>query len=714
MTPDQIQTAGRELRAMAQSRNHRFAVVLIGSERWTRASANLLVAPQESDAQPLKTVWVSDRAIDSIEVIAPSRAVGLLGQEFDALVFDIGERFDADALGATVGLVKGGGVVVIRVASQHESVESVAANSLYLQRFLRLAHASAEVYVFTQSTKVIVPICGPADWSRDDAAASAVRADADQQAAVAAIKHVVSGHRRRPLVLTADRGRGKSAALGLAAGELLLEGRERIIVTAPRPSAAATVLRFAQLVSRGKRERHALRSSEGVCEFIAPDELIRMRPAADLVIVDEAAAIPVSLLTTLLRHYSRIVFSTTVHGYEGSGRGFALRFNKVLNEMTPQWVAQTLTEPMRWAAGDPVERWISNALLLDGQVSECSGDEKNQFVHLSIARIEQADLARSDVALRSTAGLLVQAHYQTTPKDFQFMLDDPSCRVWLLTNADEQVWGAALVSREGPVPAEMLNAISQGRRRLHGQLLPQTLIYHQGLAEAASIRFCRIVRVAVIAELRKRGLGSKIVTKIESDMEDDADVIGASFAADADSLSFWIANSFVPVSLGTRKDHASGMCSVVVLKGTTAKGRELVQKARVRFENIFFNGLSEQWRDTAPDVVLKLLRGGKSLASTIEIDADARERLVSFAHANGHYEACAHEIRWLCIAFFLHHEVDIEQPPLAEAFLLVRKILQQWTWQEIARERGLPGRKQACAAVRQAVSWLLTRVAPLR
>lgn len=714
MTPEQIKKAGRALRVAAQSRNHRCAVVLIGDEKWTRESAALLVSDKASDMPSSTTVWVSDIVIEGVDVIAPNRAVGLLGQEFDALVFDIGERFDADALGATAGLVKGGGVIVIRVASQDSLIAHTPAHSLYLHRFLRLAQASSEIHVFTQSTEVPDPIIGSSNSSPDDAADSAVRADADQQAAVVAIKHVVYGHRRRPLVLTADRGRGKSAALGLAAGALLLEGRERIIVTAPRPSAAATVLRFAQLVSRGKRERHSLSSSDGVCEFIAPDELIRTRPAADLLIVDEAAAIPVSLLTALLRHYSRIVFSTTVHGYEGSGRGFALRFNKVLNETTPQWVAQTLTEPMRWAAGDPVERWINNALLLDGQVSECTIDDKTQLSDLSIARIEQVDLAGSDTALRSTAGLLVQAHYQTTPKDFQFMLDDPSCMVWLITGADQQVRGASLVCREGPVPTEMLDAISKGRRRLHGQLLPQTLIFHQGLAEAVSIRFCRIVRVAVIAELRKRGLGSKLVAKIESDLMGDADVVGASFAADADSLGFWLANNFVPVSLGTRKDHASGMRSVVVLKGTTAKGRELVQQSRARFENIFLNGLSEQWRDTPPDVVLMLLRGGRSSASTIEIEADARERLVSFAHANGHYEGCAHEIRWLCVAFFSRHEVDIEQSALAEACLLVRKTLQQWTWQEIARERGLPGRKQASAAVRQAVGWLLTRVDPLR
>ena len=45
---------------------------------------------------------------------------------------------------------------------------------------------------------------------------------ADQQRAVDAVVRVVTGHRRRPVVLTSDRGRGKSAAFGIAAAQLTI------------------------------------------------------------------------------------------------------------------------------------------------------------------------------------------------------------------------------------------------------------------------------------------------------------------------------------------------------------------------------------------------------------------------------------------------------------------------------------------------------------
>ena len=56
--------------------------------------------------------------------------------------------------------------------------------------------------------------------------------------------------------------------------------------------------------------------------------------------------------------------------YEGSGRGFALRFQKALDTLAPSWLAVRLQQPMRWAENDPLERFINQALLLDADVGD--------------------------------------------------------------------------------------------------------------------------------------------------------------------------------------------------------------------------------------------------------------------------------------------------------------------------------------------------------
>jgi tRNA(Met) cytidine acetyltransferase len=51
------------------------------------------------------------------------------------------------------------------------------------------------------------------------------------------------GRAHRPLVLIAHRGRGKSAALGIAAARLARDGLRRILVTAPRSGACESLFR---------------------------------------------------------------------------------------------------------------------------------------------------------------------------------------------------------------------------------------------------------------------------------------------------------------------------------------------------------------------------------------------------------------------------------------------------------------------------------------
>jgi N-acetyltransferase 10 len=52
---------------------------------------------------------------------------------------------------------------------------------------------------------------------------------------------------------------------------------------------------------------------------------------AELVIVDEAAAIPITLVKNLLGSYM-VVLSSTVHGYEGTGRSLSLKLVSSLRE----------------------------------------------------------------------------------------------------------------------------------------------------------------------------------------------------------------------------------------------------------------------------------------------------------------------------------------------------------------------------------------------
>lgn len=119
------------------------------------------------------------------------------------------------------------------------------------------------------------------------------------------------------------------------------------IVTAPAKTATDILAAFA---------------GERFC-FMAPDALLASGARADWLVVDEAAAIPAPLLLQLVSRFPRILLTTTVQGYEGTGRGFLLKFCARF----PQLHRFTLRQPVRWAPECPLENIVSEALIFDDE-----------------------------------------------------------------------------------------------------------------------------------------------------------------------------------------------------------------------------------------------------------------------------------------------------------------------------------------------------------
>lgn len=259
-----------------------------------------------------------------------------------------------------------------------------------------------------------------------------VGATDDQRALVEEVVRTGLGRRRRPLVVTADRGRGKSAALGLSAVRLLNEGRRRVVVTAPGPDAVKTLFHHARLASGQASDPDmgtgdVAVGDQGRLEFWPLDRLLAEKPEAEVIMVDEAAAVPADLLKRILLGWPRVIYASTVHGYEGSGRGFAIRFRSVLDAETPHWRNTSLTAPIRWSASDPLEPLTRRMFLLDAQAPPVSDDD----VDIAVERWTPG--TAEDSELEEAFGLLVDAHYRTSPGDLRQWMDDPAAVSWRLT-----------------------------------------------------------------------------------------------------------------------------------------------------------------------------------------------------------------------------------------------------------------------------------------
>ncbi|WP_258801689.1 tRNA(Met) cytidine acetyltransferase TmcA [Halomonas sp. DQ26W] len=555
-----------------------------------------------------------------------------LGGEHDLLVFDTvsaGADFDPDAFGALSGTLRAGGLLLLLTPADWGRPQAeCSVVGPYFLRLRRLLESADSVVHWRAGGMPVLPQGPGAVPARTTPVEDPDCLTTDQAKAVA---RLVRLKRRRPLVLTADRGRGKTAALGIACARLLAGGEREILVTAPRPAAVSSLFeRLSSLCPEGERQGNDFVDTEGSrVAFVAPDELSAMAERGDAggsgsrLLVDEAAAIPASLLGQWLEAFPRIAFATTIHGYEGSGRGFALRFRERLQRQAPDWHEFHLAAPVRWAVGDPLERLVCDLLLLDA--------EPPPAAPATAALIEKTwprdRLTTDEAALRDIFGLLVQAHYRTTPGDLRRLLDEPGLRVSTL-DAESRPQGVIVLGDEGGFEAELAERVARGERRPRGHLMAQSLAAHAGSREALKARLRRVQRIAVHPGRRREGLGRQLLESVlAAARRDGVDMLGASFGAEPGLIAFWQAQGFRAVRLGLSRETATGEHALMVLAPTSDRGEALVDELTSGFQRLLPALLAFELKSLDPAVAVALLAEGPRPA----LDAIARRDIADVA-----------------------------------------------------------------------------------
>jgi tRNA(Met) cytidine acetyltransferase len=702
---------------------HRRTLVLAGDRGWCRQQAGPVIDAQS----PATLLWIGVDTPDSLPAgtwQVPARKYHqVLGREVAVLVYDSHDGFDPDAFGAATGTLRGGGLLLLltpplddwpqfadperqRIATAPYRADQVGGN--YLRRLAAILRAAPEVAIIEQQGSRRDPT--PEALPYHSPTVTAATIGPDQAHAVDAVIKVVTGHRRRPVVLTADRGRGKSAALGIAAARLLLAGTRAIAVTGPRLESVRPVFEHCAANLPGCRQSnssihwHRDSQAEGQLIYLAPDQLLAQPRTLDLLLVDEAAALTTGLLDRLLKQYNRIAFATTVHGYEGSGRGFALRFSRSLDRGTRGWRTVKMETPIRWAADDPLEALSFDTLLLNAEAvpDEVAIDAEDCKLEI----LDRESLAADETRLRELFGLLMLAHYRTRPYDLRHLLDGPNLTVMVLRHRGHII-ATALVAAEGGFDADACRDIWAGRRRPHGHLLPESLSAHLGLEQAPKLYCLRVMRIAVHPAARRRGLGLQLLNAIaDLGQRTGIDYLGSSFGADSELLEFWARAGYRPVRIAIKTSAASGNHSAIVLQGISDRGRELSELARQRFDAQLPYQLSDHLQQLDPDLALQLLNGASPESSSEHLDDQDWLDLIAFACARRVYEACLAPIHKLSLKALAASSDETPLEP-SQRRLLLQRVVQRRPWSEVAAELGFSGRADTIRALRGTLRQLL-------
>lgn len=665
-----------QLQQQAVSCRHRAAVVLDGDQQWQHQLITDFLALYPAS----RVSKLGGDDIDQVTALSFKAGQQLLGTECDVLIFDDSNGFDANSFTAACGALVGGGMLLLLLSENTQAISW-------------FARAFAQLHQLQPSSKPSLLPSQPADDSDFDPFA-------EQRLAVERIGRVLTGHRKRPLVLTADRGRGKSAALGIAAAQLMRQRSAKILVTAPARKAVEPLFTHARagLGDDCVSQPNRLVSHEAALGYIAPDELLHQQPECDLLFIDEAAAIPLPLLIALVERYHRVVLSTTVHGYEGCGRGFTVKFSRWLDRNRPGWHQQTLQQPIRWAEQDPLEQWLFETFLLDAELPLSAPLSGQISSPLTFTIHHQGNLAENADVVRRCFALLVGAHYQTSPNDLLNLLSDKHTQL-VSVEAGGQLVACLLLHHEGGMSDSLLSSVMSGERRPAGHLVASTLATQFAEPQAACLRCLRIMRIAVHPSLQGQGIGKQILEHLMQTRELEFDYLATSFGVTEELFNFWQQNGFVTLRLGAKRDQASGTHSVIMARSRMPL--DWLQEAASRFPRQLLALLPETFASCEAALLSNILAAS---ARQADMPSVTYRLPVVAGYCSG---AISYESAYLDLELLIIERLYRHAEPLAP--VLLAKFLQRHSWVEIARQFQFTGRKQAESYIRQQLSLYLTK-----
>ncbi|EOV9569612.1 tRNA(Met) cytidine acetyltransferase TmcA [Cronobacter turicensis] len=640
------------LTAQMEAAGIRRLLVLSGDETWSSQQAQQL-----ANTLPGDWLWVGSAPEMALNG-APGAINTLLGREYLHAVFDARSGFDAAAFAALAGTLKAGSWLVLLTPPWQAwptRVDNDACRWSDSREPIATPHFIHHLqHLFTQDPDVIC-------WRQEQplqAVPSAPRprwrpACGEPQREQALLLDELLTTPDGVTVITAARGRGKSALAGMFIRAL----PGRALVTAPARASAEVIAAHA-----GDK-----------FQFMAPDALLAaledgtLAPC-DWLIIDEAAALPGPVLQKLVRAFPAALLTSTVQGYEGTGRGFLLKFCAGIDGLR----YRTLSTPVRWAQDDPLERLVSQALLFDDDdfARAPAGEVYFYPVH-------QRDWQTMPDRAAALYRLLAGAHYRTSPLDLRRMMDAPN-QSFIAAEAGGETVGALWLVAEGGLEAALSQAVWAGYRRPRGNLVAQSLAAHGGDPLAATLRGLRISRVAVHPGRQREGVGRQLIEQARAQAPDGCDYLSVSFGYTPALWRFWQRCGFTLVRFGSHREASSGCYNAMALLPLSTAGARLAREEHQRLARDA--AVLQRWVDETLPL---------TPAAQATLNEDDWLALAGFAFAHRPLETSLGPLYRL-----------LEASPQALQALRGRLALQTPV-DALCRQLGLSGRKALLAALRQ-------------
>lgn len=559
---------------------------------------------REVDAEDPFELFVSTQ---SIRYVYYKETEKILGNTFGMCILQDFEALTPNLLARTIETVEGGGLVLLLLKGMHSLKQLYTLSMDIHSRYRTEAHSdvtarfnerfilslgSCETCLVVDDELNVLPISGgknvvqlpPPDLDRDQGSALkqelaeikdsvadsqlvgslvTLAKTVDQAKALLTFVEAISEKTLQSTVaLTAARGRGKSAALGVAIAAAIAHGYSNIFITSPSPENLKTLFEFvfkgfdaldyqdhldySIIQSTNPDFNKAIvrvnvhRQHRQTIQYILPQDAYTLGQA-ELLVIDEAAAIPLPLVKKLMGPYL-IFMASTINGYEGTGRSLSLKLISQLREQSRATVTLTngsdgvgqsgsrrtlreitLSEPIRYASGDGVEKWLNRLLCLDATLPQRSSSFLSGTPNPSDCQLLSVNRDTlfsfhpvSERFLNSMLSLYVASHYKNSPNDLQLMSDAPAHHLYVLvppitedSNRLPEPLVVIQVALEGRISkSSVQQSLSRGQRA-GGDLIPWLVSQQFQDDEFAGLSGARVIRIATNPDYIGMGYGRR-------------------------------------------------------------------------------------------------------------------------------------------------------------------------------------------------------------
>jgi tRNA(Met) cytidine acetyltransferase len=771
--------------ARAYASNERRLVVLCGSDpikvagltidlirryirklRRLRKSAKLSVIHVFHDEFPdarlratlVKDLILSKKLVDTREVTIEQAVYEAskkyLGTTQDVLILDLTNDLKPNDVGRLIGIVRGGGLIVMwgPPLESWETVKTIFKSNLvtprhpeprniFIRYFVRKLMKHEGIYVIDADTGKLVKSGQVMRKHSKEVRSVKIPEDAvfprslyelaltqDQVNVIKLIEDNLvpkPGSKHVAVIITSDRGRGKSSAIGIAIIGLIKElmkfkNRVRVAVTASDSSAIQSLMMLAEkgLNALGLEYRKVVKEGDLIelkgdrfsIEYWEPYTVTKLK--VDVVVIDEAAGLPVPLLHTIWKNFNRTIYATTIHGYEGAGRGFSVRFLKRLRE-DPKTLMITyeMSEPIRYSANDPIEKFQFDALLLDAEPDELTDEDIKEIERGNLEYVtyepEYLFSEAGEKELRSLFGIYVLAHYRNEPDDLGRLADAPhhSMRAVRIKSSGKIV-GAAQLAEEGGLSDELINELLVGGK-IPGNIIPDRLLKYFRLRELGKGIGWRIVRIAVHIDVQGMGIGSFLLNEIVNEaVRRGYSWVGAGFGLSRELLNFWLKNNFKLLHLSPDRNPVSGEYTALVVRPLNSEWVSLIDTCAKDFTIRLIGSLHTVYRDLESDVTYLILKSGinyPELSERFELTEAQKERLKLYLEGLMTYESAADAVNFAVLKSVVEGKLNVLTP--LEGQVCVARCLKGLSWEEITQELNYPSSK-AVVVLRKALEKL--------